>query len=88
MSRELGLPLRFPGLQEGWNSLQEACDAELFGRATLVGARFGEREEREAHVTNQVVGPFQPPADLFSWPFGLLHLIPSELTSWTSRSLT
>jgi len=30
MSRELGLPLRFPGLQEGWNSLQQACDAELF----------------------------------------------------------
>ena len=35
MSRELGLPLRFPGRKEGWNSLQEACDAELFGRATL-----------------------------------------------------
>ena len=35
MSRELGLPLRFPGRQEGWNSLQQACDAELFGRATL-----------------------------------------------------
>ena len=35
MSRELGLPLRFPGRKEGWNSLQEATDAELFGRATL-----------------------------------------------------
>ena len=35
MSRELGLPLRFPGHREGWNLLQEACDAELFGRATL-----------------------------------------------------
>src|SRR6266436_7298501 len=35
ISRELGLPLRFPGRKEGWNSLQEACDAELFGRATL-----------------------------------------------------
>ena len=37
MSRELGLPLRFPGRQAGWNSLQQACDAELFGRATLLG---------------------------------------------------
>jgi len=35
ISRELGLPLRFPGRKEGWNSLQEAADAELFGRATL-----------------------------------------------------
>src|SRR3977135_1778131 len=35
MSRELGLPLRFPGTKEGWNPLQETTDAELFGRATL-----------------------------------------------------
>src|SRR5271154_2522207 len=26
MSRELGLPLRFPGTKEGWNSLQETTD--------------------------------------------------------------
>ena len=35
MSRELGLPLRFPGTKEGWNTLQETTDAEVFGRATL-----------------------------------------------------
>src|SRR3984893_13950863 len=35
MSRELGLPLRFPGRREGWNTLQDTTDAELFGRATL-----------------------------------------------------
>jgi nucleoside-diphosphate-sugar epimerase len=35
MSRELGLPLRFPGTKEGWSTLQETTDAELFGRATL-----------------------------------------------------
>jgi hypothetical protein len=35
MSRELGLPLRFLCRKAGWNSLQEATDAELFGRATL-----------------------------------------------------
>src|ERR1700726_3777368 len=35
MSRELGLPLRFPGRREGWNTLQETTDAELFGRAAL-----------------------------------------------------
>jgi nucleoside-diphosphate-sugar epimerase len=35
MSRELGLSLRFPGRREGWNTLQETTDAELFGRATL-----------------------------------------------------
>ena len=35
MSRELGLPLRFPGSKEGWNTLQDTTDAQLFGRATL-----------------------------------------------------
>jgi nucleoside-diphosphate-sugar epimerase len=35
MTRELGLPLRFPGTKEGWHTLQETIDAELFGRATL-----------------------------------------------------
>jgi nucleoside-diphosphate-sugar epimerase len=35
MNRELGLSLRFPGTKEGWNTLQETTDAELFGRATL-----------------------------------------------------
>lgn len=35
MSRELGLPLRFPGSREGWNTLQDTTDAEIFGRATL-----------------------------------------------------
>jgi hypothetical protein len=35
ISRELGLPLRYPGRKEGWNSLQDTTDAELFGRATL-----------------------------------------------------
>jgi nucleoside-diphosphate-sugar epimerase len=35
MSRELGIPLRYPGRKEGWNALQETCDAELFGRSTL-----------------------------------------------------
>jgi nucleoside-diphosphate-sugar epimerase len=29
------LPLRFPGNKEGWNTLQDTTDAELFGRATL-----------------------------------------------------
>jgi len=35
ITRELGLPLRFPGNKEGWNALQDTTDAELFGRATL-----------------------------------------------------
>jgi nucleoside-diphosphate-sugar epimerase len=40
MSRELGLPLRFPGTKEGWNSLQETTDAELFGRAGIVNLNW------------------------------------------------
>jgi nucleoside-diphosphate-sugar epimerase len=45
MSRELGLPLRFPGTKEGWNTLQETTDAELFGRATLWA--LGEEKARD-----------------------------------------
>jgi len=47
MSRELGLPLRFPGRREGWNTLQETTDAELFGRRHPVGARRGEGAQRD-----------------------------------------
>jgi hypothetical protein len=35
MTRELGLPLHFPGAKEGWNTLQETTAAESLGRATL-----------------------------------------------------
>jgi hypothetical protein len=45
MSRELGLPLRFPGTKEGWNTLQETTDAELFGRASLW--TLGEEKARD-----------------------------------------
>jgi nucleoside-diphosphate-sugar epimerase len=46
MSRELGVPLRFPGRQAGWNTLQDTTDAELFGRATL-WALSNERAKNE-----------------------------------------
>src|SRR6201993_2484467 len=52
MSRELGLPLRFPGRPAGWNTLQETTDAELFGRATL-WALSNERAKNEVfNVSN------------------------------------
>src|SRR6267378_1994984 len=52
MSRELGVPLRFPGRQAGWNTLQETTDAELFGRATL-WALSNERAKNEVfNVSN------------------------------------
>ena len=46
MSRELGVPLRFPGRQAGWNTLQDTTDAELFGRAAL-WALSNERAKNE-----------------------------------------
>src|SRR5713101_2896940 len=52
MSRELGLPLRFPGRKEGWNSLQEACDAELFGRATLWALTSDKAKNEIFNVSN------------------------------------
>jgi nucleoside-diphosphate-sugar epimerase len=52
ISRELGLPLRFPGRKEGWNSLQEATDAELFGRATLWALGSDKAENEIFNVSN------------------------------------
>ena len=48
MSRELGVPLRFPGRQAGWNTLQETTDAELFGRATLWALSDEERRTKSS----------------------------------------
>src|ERR1700688_4676564 len=47
MSRELRIPLRYPGWQAGSNALQETCDAELFGRAALWALGEGENSERD-----------------------------------------
>src|SRR5712672_2196907 len=52
ISRELGLPLRFPGRKEGWSSLQEATDAELFGRATLWALGSDKAKDEIFNVSN------------------------------------
>ena len=52
MSRELGLPLRFPGRSEGWNTLQETTDAELFGRAALWALEEGKARNEIFNVSN------------------------------------
>lgn len=35
LSRELGVPLRFPGSRATWSALHDTTDAQLLGRATL-----------------------------------------------------
>ena len=52
MSRELGVPLRFPGTQAGWNTLQETTDAELFGQATLWALREDKAKNEIFNVSN------------------------------------
>jgi nucleoside-diphosphate-sugar epimerase len=52
MSRELGVPLRFPGRQAGWNTLQDTTDAELFGRATLWALRNENAKNEIFNVSN------------------------------------
>src|ERR1700727_2673644 len=58
MSRELGLPLRFPGRSEGWNTLQETTDAELFGRAALWALEEGKARNEIFNVSN---------GDIYRW---------------------
>jgi hypothetical protein len=62
MSRELGLPLRYPGGRDGWNSLQQTADAELFGRATLWA--LGEEKAR-IEIFNVSNG------DVYRWPLAM-----------------
>jgi nucleoside-diphosphate-sugar epimerase len=52
MSRELGIPLRYPGRQAGWNALQETCDAELFGRSALWALREEKARNQIFNVSN------------------------------------
>jgi nucleoside-diphosphate-sugar epimerase len=52
MSRELGIPLRFPGRQAGWNTLQDTTDAEVFGRATLWALRNENAKNEIFNVSN------------------------------------
>src|SRR5258705_10722509 len=56
MTRELGLPLRFPGTKEGWNTLQETTDAELFGRATLWALGEDKARNEIFNVSNGDIG--------------------------------
>lgn len=52
MSRELGIPLRFPGRQAGWNTLQDTTDAEVFGRATVWALRNENAKNEIFNVSN------------------------------------
>lgn len=52
MSRGLGVPLRFPGTQAGWNILQETTDAELLGQATLWALKEDKAKNEVFNVSN------------------------------------
>jgi len=58
VSRELGLPLRFPGQETGYNALRDAVDADLLARAILWA---GEHAECDGEVFNVANG------DQFRW---------------------
>ena len=76
MSRELGIPLRFPGRQAGWNTLQETTDAELFGRATL-WALSDERAKNEIfNVSN---------GDVYRCARCGMFLLSFMISRWRSR---
>ncbi|PRX11391.1 UNVERIFIED_ORG: nucleoside-diphosphate-sugar epimerase [Martelella mediterranea] len=58
MSKELGLPLRFPGKPGAYDSLLEMTDAGLLARATLWAATTPECANQAYNITN---------GDLFRW---------------------
>jgi hypothetical protein len=76
MSRELGLPLRYPGRREGWNTLQETTDAELFGRATLWALGEDKARNEIFNVSN---------GDVYRWRQMWASWLPSMISR--SRSL-
>jgi len=58
ISRELGLPLRFPGSQAAYDSLMEMTDAGLLARATVWAATDPGSADQAYNVAN---------GDLFRW---------------------
>jgi nucleoside-diphosphate-sugar epimerase len=58
MSKELGLPLRFPGKPGAYNSLLEMTDANLLARATVWAATDVRCANQAFNITN---------GDLFRW---------------------
>ncbi|MZQ86280.1 NAD-dependent epimerase/dehydratase family protein [Paenibacillus sp. 5J-6] len=58
MSKELGLPLRFPGKPGAYNSLLEMTDANLLARATVWAATNVRCANQAFNITN---------GDLFRW---------------------
>ncbi|GLX69789.1 SDR family oxidoreductase [Paenibacillus glycanilyticus] len=58
MSKELGLPLRFPGKPGAYNSLLEMTDASLLARATVWAATDERCANQAFNITN---------GDLFRW---------------------
>ncbi|WP_159888073.1 SDR family oxidoreductase [Paenibacillus puerhi] len=58
MSKELGLPLRFPGKPGAYNSLLEMTDANLLARATVWAATDERCANQAFNITN---------GDLFRW---------------------
>ena len=58
ISRELGLPLRFPGTPEGYSALHQATDARLLARATEWTATNPDCANEAYNVTN---------GDYFRW---------------------
>src|SRR5271155_4586608 len=78
MSRELGVPLRFPGRQAGWNTLQETTDAELFGRATL----WALSERRTKSSMSRMAMSTAGVRCGMSWPSFMIFRLPSR---WQCR---
>lgn len=58
ISKELGLPLRFPGSWGAWSALHQTADAELFGRTSLWSLDAPTARNEIFNVTN---------GDTFRW---------------------
>ncbi len=58
MSKELGIPLRFPGKPGAYSSLIEMTDAGLLARATVWAATSGQSRNEAYNITN---------GDMFRW---------------------
>ncbi|KAA0121927.1 SDR family oxidoreductase [Methylobacterium sp. P1-11] len=52
MSRERGVPLRFPGSAAGWSALQQTMDAEVLGRATIWALGAATARNEIFNITN------------------------------------
>ncbi|WP_018296347.1 SDR family oxidoreductase [Corynebacterium lubricantis] len=80
ISKELGLPLRFPGTRAAYEVLYQTTDAELLGRATVWAGSAASAENEIFNVTNGDQFRWSQLWPKFAAHFGMEYAPPQQMS--------